>query len=345
MSPTPIVKIYTQTSPGEIRAVACNAADVPLRLFSQRWGGDGERARCGAVMEARLRTFADELRGAFCDLSSGEQAFLRLRSREGLTEGQALTVRIESEARFEKLARGSISNGPLEDATGLRAWHSALETGTPIETSESPERVNAAFEEAMAPVVTLPSGGKLFIERTRALTAFDIDSAGRAGKGSAGARALSLNQDAILEMARQIGLRGLGGAFVLDCLSPINATAGERLWAVGRQAFQDLGLANARVLKPSSLGLLEASLPWRVMPVADERRVNPAETELLDLLRDVQREADAARTKFFRLSLGERVWQAYQSRKSETDRAIQEHFSGRVSIDASASAKSEVIVQ
>lgn len=345
MTQTDIVTVFTQTSPGALRAVACDNANRAVRLFSQPWGGAGERARYGAVMDARLRTFADDLRGAFCELANGEESFLRLKSRDGLTEGQGLRVRVESEARFEKLARVSISDAALNSASDLDAWCLAFGPGMAREMIESASQVEAAFDEALAPSVTLPRGGKLYIERTRALTAFDIDTAGRQGKGSAGARALSLNQEAIKEMVRQIALRGLGGAFVLDCVSPLNASAGDRLQTVGRQAFEEIGLPNARVLKPSPLGLIEASLPWREMPIEDARAANPAETELLDLLRQLQRGADAARTKFFRLSLGGRVWQAYQSRKSETDRALQDHFSGRVSVDESLSGTSEVIVQ
>lgn len=345
MTQTDIVTVFTQTSPGALRAVACDATNRAVRLFSQRWGGVGQRARYGAVLDARLRTFADDLRGAFCELANGEESFLRLKSRDGLTEGQALRVRVESEARFEKLARVAVSDAALNSASSLDAWCLALGVGTASESIESTPQVEAAFDEALAPSLTLPSGGKLHIDRTRALTAFDIDTAGRQGKGSAAARALSLNQEAMKEMVRQIALRGLGGAFVLDCVSPLNESARQRLQSVGRQAFEELGLSNARVLKPSPLGLIEASLPWRVMPLEDVRGANPAETKLLDLLRQLQRDADAARTKFFRLSLGGRVWQAYQSRKSETDRALQDHFSGRVSVDESPNDNSEVIVQ
>lgn len=344
MTRTETVTVYTQTSPGELRAVACDASGRAIRLYSERWRGDGDRARYGAVLEARLRKFADELRGAFCELPSGEPAFLRLKSRQGLTEGQAIRVFVESEARFEKLARVSITDADLKSASGLDLWSAALGVQTDTAT-ESAARVAAAFDDALAPSMTLPGGGKLHIERTRALTAFDIDTSGRRDKGSAGARALAINQDAIIETARQVALRGLGGAFVLDCVAPMNATAGDRLRSVGRQAFEELGLAPVKLFKPSPLGLLEASIRWRYMPVEDARAANPAETELLDLLRIVQRDADAARTKFFTLSLGDGAWQAYLGRKSETDLALRDSFAGRVSVCESATKKSEVLVQ
>ena len=340
-----IAKVYTQTSPGALRAVACDADGRPVRLFTERWGGAGDRARFGAISEARLRSFADALRGAFCELPSGEQVFLRLKSREDLTEGQAVRLRIESEARFEKLARGALTEAPLKTVSGLTAWCAAIGMSSAPDIVESADRVSAAFDEALSPSVTLPRGGKLHIERTRALTAFDIDTAGRKDKGSAGARALAINQDAIGEMARQIAVRGLGGAFVLDCVSPIHASAGDRLRAFGRSAVEAMALAPVRLLKPSDLGLLQAALPWRFTPVEDERTAHPAETELLDLMRHLQREAEAIPTKFFTLLLGGRVWRAYQERKSDADRDLQPQFSGRGSEQQGATDTSEVIGQ
>ena len=106
-----------------------------------------------------------------------------------------------------------------------------------------------------------------------------------------------------------------------------------------------MGLAPVRLLKPSDLGLLQAALPWRAMPVEDERAVDPAETELLDLMRQLQREADAIPTKFFTLLLGGRVWPAYQERKSDAAQALRTHFSGRVSVQQSAADTSEGIGQ
>ena len=81
------VNIYVHHAPGETRAVATDLAGRPTHLFSQRWSGRGERARFGDVMNDRLRTFADRVQGACVGLASGEEAFLRLKSRDGLTEG------------------------------------------------------------------------------------------------------------------------------------------------------------------------------------------------------------------------------------------------------------------
>jgi Rne/Rng family ribonuclease len=61
--------------------------------------------------------------------------------------------------------------------------------------------------------VALPSGGRLTIETTRALSAVDVDSGG----GSMAAEAvLATNLEAADELARQLRLRELGGPVVVD---------------------------------------------------------------------------------------------------------------------------------
>lgn len=340
-----IQHIYTDNSPGEFRAVAVASEGCPVRLFSERWSGAFERARFGMVKEARLRTFADQLRGAFCEMPSGEEAFLRLKSRDGLTEGMSLRVRVLSEARGDKLARVTVSDQEPVVMTAFQAW--LIDLGQEQDRCDTDNRdaVDAAFEEALAPSITLQKGGRIHIDRTRALTAIDIDTAGRLEKGSAAARALSINLEAVREVARQIGLRSLGGLFVLDCLSPLTAEANMRILDAAKSAFAEFALPDARIMKPSPLGLLEASVPWRYMPLKDERDTNPAETELLELLREVQREANARPVKFYNLSLCGSVWQAYLARKSETDQALQDEFGGRVSIVESAAQENKVSPQ
>ena len=293
-------------------------------------------------MEARLRAFADQLRGAFCDLSNGEEAFLRLKDRAGLTEGAAIRVKVQSEARGEKLARVGLTDDPLIERPAFDLWRAMIGAPDDVELVEDRETVAAAFEDAVAPSVVLPGGGTLHIARTRALTAIDVDTAGRLDKGSAGARALAINRDAVTELARQVALRGLGGALVLDCVSPINADAADKIRAAGRAAFATYGLPQAQVFKPSPLGLLQASVAWQVRPIAEVQRDDPNETQLLEHLRDAQREAEARPSVFFELSLSEPIWRAYQARKAETDQALAETFSGRITVVKSTTEKSEI---
>ncbi|KJV10630.1 hypothetical protein VZ95_03660, partial [Elstera litoralis] len=70
--------------------------------------------------------------------------------------------------------------------------------------------IDAELAEACAPDVTLPGGARLSIEQTRALTAIDIDKGGDTRPPEA------LVTACLLEIARQLRLRGVGGMVVID---------------------------------------------------------------------------------------------------------------------------------
>lgn len=65
-----------------------------------------------------------------------------------------------------------------------------------------------AFENALSPTVSLPSGGILTFQHTKALLAIDIDSGGSSPQDS--------NREAVSEIARQIRLRNESGQIVAD---------------------------------------------------------------------------------------------------------------------------------
>ena len=334
--------LFTHDAPGEFRAVATDADGRPCHIFIERWLGQGGRARFGAVSNARLRKFADDVQGAFVELASGEEAFLRLKSRDGLTEGTLCRVRVASEARRDKLARVTQFEGAISDQSAIELWRDQLPDKPVGEPIEDADYVASAIDDALSPSLSLPKGGRLHIERTRALTAVDIDTAGRAARGSAGARALAINSEAAQEMARQISLRSLGGNVVLDCVGPLNAGSRDRLQSVAQVAFKAHGLESAKSLKPSSLGLMEVSVPWRYMPLADQIETVSAETELLALLREAQRETAANPMQLYELSLGGGVWQTYLDRRTDADAAIQKHFGARLSVSESSNLGSRI---
>lgn len=343
MTISPVAGVLTHNAPGEFRAAIVDAKNRPAGLFLRRWGGVNDRARFGDVARARIRMFADHTSGAFLELTSGEEAFLKLKSRTGLTEGAIVSVEVRSEARHGKLARVSLTERNADGKTPFDRWRESFPGGRKLTPIDDEDAVSTAFGEAAYKSVILPGGGQLHIDRTRALTAFDIDTAGRVSTGSAGARALSINREATIEMARQASLRGLGGNLVLDCLGPLNAASKDVILERTRDAFTNLGLAGAKVLKPSPLGLLESSIPWRFMPIEDQLNANAGETTLLNLLSALQREARATPTALYNLSLGGAVRQAYLARKTEVNHAIEHHFGGRVIVVQSADSKSEFV--
>ena len=147
--------IYVHHAPGETRAVATDLDGRPTHLFSQRWSGRGERARFGDVMNARLRTFADDVQGAFVELASGEEAFLRLKTRDGLTEGALLRVIVRSELRHEKLARVAQVEGGITEGSSFERWCVALPNEANAIIEDNFEIVDSAFDDALSPSVKI----------------------------------------------------------------------------------------------------------------------------------------------------------------------------------------------
>ena len=81
-------------------------------------------------------------------------------------------------------------------------------TANPFETYG----LEDAILEALQKEISLPNGGRINIEETRACVAIDVDSGEDDGKGSLG----RLNIEAAKEIARQIILRNLSGRIVID---------------------------------------------------------------------------------------------------------------------------------
>ena len=338
-------QIVLHKAPGELRAILCGADGKAMHTFSERYYDPSQRVRFGTVHEARLRTFADDLSGAFCEFASGEEAFLRLKARDGLTEGAKLTVLVASEARDEKLARVSRATQKPLDLSPFELWKTQVCGTEEYEVLEDRDRVAAAFDNALSSQITLPGGGLLVIERTRALVAIDIDSAGRALKGNASARALRLNLDAAQEAVRQLSLRRLGGNVVLDCVGPMNSDAANQIREKTRKACERISFVGAKVLKPSPFGLLEMSLPWRYQPLAVEYFKNSVETAILKHLREVQQAAESNPTGFYEIALCPDHWRYYQSYKTVIDEDLFTFFSGRVRVGEGQKTKSEIVVR
>lgn len=347
MTNSPLTKILTYTAPGETRAIAIDASGKPWRSFLQRWGGENEPARLGQVTHARLRADAEGQGGSFAQLESGQEAFLANKDRPaGATLGQSILVRIVSEQRHGKLARVKPTPSAEEPQDAFSAWVQTLPTHNALQTEENRDAVDAAFDEALSERVTLAGGGTLYIERTRALTAMDIDTSGRQGKGSAGAKALSVNLAACEAAARQITLRDLGGAVVLDCLGPLNAGSNQKIQARFSDIFQRGSQRHIEVLAPSRFGLLQAAIRWGNCPlegiILGPDGQPSAESQLLEGLRSVQRQVEHAPANMFILSLPTKVYSAYRDRKHTCDLALAQHFSGRVALEKTDNSTVEI---
>jgi len=139
-----------------------------------------------------------------------------------------------------------------------------------------------AVEAALSPVVPLPSGGRLIIDSTSALVAVDVDA-------SAGPPGLA-NAEAVQALPRELRLRGLAGAILVDIIPG----AGPRLPAAARATLETALAADPaapRLAGFSRLGLLELSRERRAPTLAETMR-GPA-AQALAALRVALREARA----------------------------------------------------
>ena len=338
MKPAQFAKILTDDAPGHFRAIAIDGEGRAWRQFSQVWSGEGEALRLGAQADAIIRANDPAQGGAFLELEGGEQAFLRTLPNHSTHVGQRVKIECISEARRGKLARVTLANSdtPPSSASAYQRWKDSLCAQARLPEHVDPETVDAVFDDALTSQVQIPNGGTLYIEHTRALTAIDIDSAGRISKGSAGARALSLNRDAALEAVRQLALRDIGGLAVLDCVGPLNKSAASQVQAAFKSGFEAVSSRSVTVLTPSRLGLMEISLQHGAAPLRDkmldETGALTPEAKLLKHLRNAIRELTANPTLFLVLSLSDILDMAYLSRKQAVDELLASRFNNRLKL-------------
>jgi len=263
--PVPAARILREVCAAETREVALDEHDRPIAVRLSRLTEE-RPLHLGQRVTGRLRTIALPQGGGYVELDDhAGEAFLRLQEGHGLTEGQSLEMRVVAEPREgNKLARVALADKAPE-GLATAPWGSV--TVEPVEPGN--HLVAHAFDIVIAPTVQLPGGGFLTLERTRALSAADIDTAGRTDSGRAANRALKANLDAAAELARQVRLRNLGGLVVLDCVSPVNRDAGKQVRDMFLSVFRQVSGQQVRALLPSEFGLMEASVEWAETPMAE----------------------------------------------------------------------------
>ncbi|MEM7493246.1 MAG: ribonuclease E/G [Pseudomonadota bacterium] len=331
--------IIVERSPGLVCAVAVARDGRPWHIFHQFWGGEREAVRAGQIVEARVKA-RDEMGGVFLEHISWkrweggfEPLYCDRKTAQGLTEGQALAVRVVSAARQDHVARvipieGDRPFSEPEDA--LKDWIELLGIEQVSEAQSKADTIDAVFDEVRTGSVGLSEGGMIHIERTRGMTVIDVDSAGRRGRGSAAARALSLNKQAVSETARQICLGGLGGVFAIDCVEPLTDVARTQLRNILVETFKDHDPRKLMAQKPSRFGILEAATAWRSTPVSEA--LETAEMSLALALRRAHKEMSIETGGFYTLELGRAAYDAYLAYKAVVDAQIAAYFHGRLSL-------------
>ncbi len=337
-----IDRLALEESVAETRAVAF-AGCLPVALFTHS-PLLAPRLTQGSVFTARLRA-RDETGGAFLEAGSGEDLFLKSAPPTDVSLGNALQVQVIAEARAGKAARVRLwrEHHGAPPASPLEAWRAGLPgaEGLSWETATSAE-MDAAFDEALSPLVTLPGGGRLQIAHTPALTAVDVDTAGRQRSGKALAHALTVNQEAAAETARQLALRGIGGLAVLDCIAPLSPETGKEVKAAFLTAFRAICARKVEALAPSPFGLMEAQLAWGPTPLEELFAGPPAIA--LSGLRQLEREARARAGDRLCLDLPPAAYETVKSARPALQGALAARYGARLEVRCGARDQIEVHV-
>jgi len=316
--------IVVEASPGEVRT-ALLLNDVLTEAWVERPARpDG----VGDLHRGRVLAISAAMSGAFVALAGNETGFLpesaasapRQPIKNAVQEGQILGLRV---TRAAQAGKGPRLSALLTEAESARI--AAAPAGAPRLVARGPsaaERLAAQYPAAVVRVhgaaltarlrgmlgdrvvpshgavfdevlegefaslaesaAPLPGGGVLHLQTTRALTALDVDS------GSAGDGLARFNETALPEIARQIRLRNLSGAILLDVagLSPKRRQA---LLEPLRAALAPDRLA--RLVGLTGLGLFEM-VRDRIHPPLAEALHSPL-AEGLAALRQAARDAAA----------------------------------------------------
>jgi Ribonuclease G/E len=285
------LRLLVACSPGELR-IALTEGDTPLDYAIWRPGRpDG----VGDLHCARILRPMPALGGAFVALHDGE-AFLPTKT---LKAGDLITVRVTRAAQGGKGPRLALVDEP---ATGdvrllargpgpLRELAQAYPT-SPIEIDHPAQfaalrphlgdratlvrrAFSAALEDRIAalaePEIPLPGGLRLRIHPTPALVAIDIDFTGDATRTKAAAQ-MAANLAVLPDLARQIRLRNLSGAILID-FAGLPARKRQALRPALETALA-AGPNPARLLGFTGLGLAELVRP-RIHPPLHELLASP----------------------------------------------------------------------
>ena len=318
--------IRVSVSPGERRVALLRDDRLHAAAIERPARPDG----IGDLHRARVSAISKPMSGAFLLLADGTTAFLpdsEAPDRKALHEGAILPIRITRAGQGGKGPRATarltdaeraiaagegvalIRRGP--DAAlrlALREPSAEVATDSPAEAARlkrllgdrvrllrepaCDDDLETEFDLLAGQGVPLPGGGRLTIHPTPALTAIDVDAGAHAGGGDVASQ-LRLNHAAVEEAARQIRLRELAGAILLD-VAGLPVRRREALSAPLAAALEADPL-KPRLLGLTRLGLFEIQRP-RIQPPLHEVLGSPpsALTHGLIALRRAAREAASA---------------------------------------------------
>lgn len=116
--------------------------------------------------------------------------------------------------------------------------------------------VERQLEETFRRKVKLPSGGYLVVEETEAMIVIDVNTGKHKGKGDQNDAILSVNLEAVDEVARQLRLRNIGGLVIVDFIDMRSRKHQSQVYRAMKTALKR-DRSRTNVLPISELGLME----------------------------------------------------------------------------------------
>jgi ribonuclease G len=119
-----------------------------------------------------------------------------------------------------------------------------------------PYRIDAQAEKALLRRVWLKSGGYLVFDYAEALTVIDVNTGKFVGKHSLSDTVFTINCEAVVEIARQLRLRDIGGIIVIDFIDMDRPEQREQLLALLRKELKK-DRTKTNLVGITELGLVE----------------------------------------------------------------------------------------
>jgi Ribonuclease G/E len=295
-----VKQILASCGPGETRVAVCDG-DLLVDFAIDRPGSpDG----VGDIYVGRAASRVPSMAGVFVELASAEGFLPDSDGGAALTEGALLMVRVTRAAQGGKGPRlaaatpgAAACDGPvrllkrgpaalmklaalhpaapllIDDALTLAPLRPALGQRLRLVPRAFDDALEAEIEGLQARNVSLPGRMTASIVPTPALTAIDLDGgSATADRGAKAGLQLAMNRAAIPALARQIRLRNLGGAILID-FAGMPARKRTALAPALEQALAG-DPAKPRLLGFTQLGLAEILRP-RIHPPLHEMMSGP----------------------------------------------------------------------
>lgn len=291
------LRILGASSPGEVRIALTRESDLLDYAIWRPGAPDG----VGEIHRGRILSRMPAMAGAFVALADVEGFLPDSAGADGLTDGTRVTVRITRAAQGGKGPRVALVEAGIGGNVGLQEQgpgvllelaerypeaavcvdDAALVAKLKPQLAGRPTLSSRVFDEAIEeqiaalahPSVDLPGGARLHIHPTPALTAIDVDAgasvAARQGKT---ALHMAANRAMLAPLARQIRLRNLSGAILVD-FAGLPARRRASLAPALSTALAEDPL-RPRLLGFTALGLAEIVRP-RVHPPLHELLAGP----------------------------------------------------------------------